>query len=237
MISSETIKEIIKSNEDFILNEIKNIVQRENIFFSSGVRKVNIIYGVRRSGKTFLLYDLFKKNSSNSLYIDFEDERLRDINAQDLEKIKEGFFELKPYLLENKEVSFLFDEIQSMDGWEKFARRIVERERINVYAAGSSSRITPPKVHTSLRGRAWSIEIYPFSFTEFLTSKNIDLESSIYGKNKIIIKRNLLEYLKWGGFPEISFLESDFAKNKVLKEYLDAMFFKDLVEPSDKNKH
>jgi len=64
MISTETIKDIIKSNEDFILNEIKNIVKRENIFFPSGVRKVNIIYGVRRSGKTFLLYDIFKKNTS-----------------------------------------------------------------------------------------------------------------------------------------------------------------------------
>jgi len=234
MISIETIKEIIKSNEEFILKEIKNIIKRENIFFSSGARKVNTIFGVRRSGKTFLLYDLFKENSASSLYIDFEDERLKDISGQDLEKLKEGFFELKPHLLEKPRSVFLFlDEIQNVTGWEKFARRIVEREGINVYIAGSSSRITPSRVHSSLRGRAWSIEIYPFSFKEFLKTRNVDLENSIYGKNKVLIKNFLMEYLKWGGFPEISFSESDFAKAKTLKEYLDAMFFKDLVERFD----
>ena len=233
MISTETIKEIIKSNEEFILNDIEKIVEREKIFFLSAaekLQKVNLIYGVRRSGKTFLLFDLFKKNRTHSLYIDFEDERLIDINAGDLEKIKESFFELKPHLIDNKKVTFLFDEIQNVEGWEKFVRRIVEKDRINVYLAGSSSRITPSKIHTSLRGRAWGIEIYPFSFTEYVKVKDMDLQGSIYGRKKALIKNYLLEYLKWGGFPEITFLESDFARTKILKEYLDAMFFRDIVE-------
>jgi len=108
-------------------------------------------------------------------------------------------------------------------------RRIVERDRVNVYIAGSSSRIIPSKIHTSLRGRAWGIEIYPFSFTEFLKTKDVDLKGSIYGKKKLLIKKYLKDYIKWGGFPEISFVESEFAKTKILKEYLDAMFFKEWI--------
>lgn len=234
MVSAEKLKDIIISNEDFILNEIKKIVHRENICFPSEARKVNIIYGVRRSGKTFLLYDLFQRNRNHALYFDFEDERISGMTAQDLEKIKESFFELKPHLLEKQAekqpIFFLLDEIQNVEGWEKFARRAAEKDGISVFVAGSSSAITPRKIHSSLRGRAWSIEISPFSFTEYIKAKNIKPITSPYGRNKIFLKKYLHDYLKWGGFPEIASLQSDFEKNKVLKEYLDAMFFKDLVE-------
>ena len=144
MISSELIKDIIKTNEEFILHEITDIVPRLDIieqtkFASGNLKKVNILHGVRRSGKTFLLYNIFQKNKGSSLYIDFEDERLRDIEIDDLDLIKESFFELKPYLIDKK-VFFLLDEVQNVVGWERFARRITERENITVYAAGSSSR-------------------------------------------------------------------------------------------------
>ena len=235
MISSELIKDIIRSNEEFILNKIGSIITRTSVsiapaVFTKNLRKVNIIHGVRRSGKTFLLYDIFKKNRENSLYIDFEDERLRDISIDDMNKIKEGFFELKPHLLDSNNVLFLFDEVQNVEGWEKFVRRIAEKDRITVYAAGSSSVITPQKIHTSLRGRAWGIDLFPFSFPEYLKIKNLDLKNSIYGKRKVLVKSSLVEYLEWGGFPEISLVDSEFAKRKILREYLDAMYFKDLVE-------
>ena len=235
MISSELIKDIIKSNEEFILNEITGIVPRKDIieptkFASDNLRKVNILHGVRRSGKTFLLYDIFQENKESSLYIDFEDERLRDIELDDLDLIKESFFELKPHLIDTKKVFFLLDEVQNIDGWERFARRITERENIIVYAAGSSSKITPKNIHTSLRGRAWGIEVFPFSFPEYLQIKGLDLKSSVYGKNKVLIKNALSDYLTWGGFPEVSLVDSEFEKKKILREYLDAMYFKDLVE-------
>jgi len=235
MISSGLIKDIIKSNEEFILNEITRIVPRIDIieptkFASDNLRKVNILHGVRRSGKTFLLYDIFQENKESSLYIDFEDERLRDIELDDLDLIKESFFELKPHLIETKKVFFLLDEVQNIDGWERFVRRITEREDITVYAAGSSSKINPKNIHTSLRGRAWGIEVFPFSFPEYLQIKGLDLKSSVYGKNKVLIKNALSDYLTWGGFPEVSLVDSEFEKKKILREYLDAMYFKDLVE-------
>ncbi len=229
MVSSDTIKEIILTGREFINNEIKNIIEREGIVFPQKLKKVKVIYGVRRSGKTFVLYSVFKKNPEKALYIDFEDERLEGITLDDLEKIKDIFFELNSRLVKEKKVIFLFDEIQNIKGWEKFVRRLVERENIDVYVAGSSSEITPSRIHASLRGRAWTYEVYPFSFTEFLRAKKFETKE-IYGRKKSILKAYINEYLEWGGFPEVSFIEEKFMRKKILSQYLDAMFFKDLVE-------
>ena len=196
-----------------------------------------ILYGVRRSGKTYILFDLFKEYKDQALYVDFEDERLSDFEAKDFEVLKEAFLELKSYLVgkgkeKERETIFLFDEIQNVEGWERFCRRITERENIKVFVSGSSSKMMPLEIHTSLRGRAWSIEVTPFSFREYLHLKDIDVDDKniIYGSKRALLKKYFSEYIKWGGFPEVSLLKSDFEKRKVIKEYLEAMFFKDLVE-------
>jgi len=161
MVSKELLKEIIISNEEFISRQVKKITKREGISFPETLNKVVILFGVRRSGKTYILFDLFKKYKDQALYIDFEDERLSNFELKDFEVLKEVFLELKPHLID-KELVFLFDEIQNIEGWEKYCRRIVERAKIKVFVTGSSSRIMPMEIHTSLRGRAWSIEIAPF---------------------------------------------------------------------------
>ncbi|MEF3280552.1 MAG: ATP-binding protein [Elusimicrobiota bacterium] len=231
MISKQILKEIIISNEEFILNRITNVIPRKGLFFPETLKKVVILYGIRRSGKTYILYDLFKKHKDTALYIDFEDERLSDFKISDFEVLKEAFLELKPEVLK-KNIVFLLDEIHNIKGWEKFIRRIVEKDNFKVFITGSSSRMMPKEIQTSLRGRSWSIEITPFSFKESLFIKNIDAESKdiVYGSEKYRIKKYFSDYLKWGGFPEVLLVESDFEKRKIIKEYLDAMFFKDLVE-------
>lgn len=230
MISKEVIKDIIKSNEDFINNTVGEILPRHKVTFPAKLKKVKIVYGARRSGKTFLLYGLFKRNKGNALYIDFEDERLNGIELNELDKIRESFFELKPQLLHSEDIVFLFDEIQNIRGWEKYARRLVEREGIDLCVAGSSSQITPSRISSSLRGREWSIALFPFSFKEFLGIKQTELKNSLYGKDKILVNKHLTEYLKYGGFPEVTLAENDFTRQKLLREYMSAMFFKDLVE-------
>jgi len=235
MIGKERLKEIILSNREFILNQIGRIIKRENIILPEKLNKVVILYGVRRSGKTFVLFDLFKKYRNESLYIDFEDERLIDFEPSDFEFLKEAFLELNPHLL-NKRKLFLFDEIQNVKGWERFCRRIVETENINVFVTGSSSKIMPLEIHTSLRGRAWSIRTAPFSFREYLSAKDVHIDRDfVYGSKKIFVKSHISEYMKWGGFPEIAFLKEEFERNKVIKEYLSSMFFKDLVERFNMN--
>lgn len=230
MISRERLKEIILSNREFILNRVGRIIRREFLVLPKRINKVVILYGPRRSGKTFILFDFFKKYKDVSLYVDFEDDRLKDFQLSDFEVLREAFLELSPYLL-NKRKVFLFDEIQNIKGWEKFCRRIVEKENIDVFVTGSSSKIMPLEIGTSLRGRAWSIEVTPFSFREYLSMKGAELNKDlIYSSKKILVKRYFSEYMRWGGFPEIASLKDEFEKNKVIKEYLFSMFFKDLVE-------
>ncbi|PIP16316.1 MAG: hypothetical protein COX46_02990 [bacterium (Candidatus Ratteibacteria) CG23_combo_of_CG06-09_8_20_14_all_48_7] len=230
MITKETLKEVILSNREFILKDVGHIVRRE-AFPSLGIpNKIVVLYGVRRSGKTFVLYDLFRNYGDTALYVDFEDERLTGFQTGDFENLKESFLELDPSLL-SKNKLFLLDEIQNVPGWEKFCRRMAEKEKVNVVVTGSSSRMMPYEIHTSLRGRSWSTEITPFSFREYLKTKNINIDRNlIYTSRKVILKNLFSEYLKWGGFPEAVFSESPFDRTKILKEYLSAIFFRDLVE-------
>lgn len=89
MISRNVLKDIIVSNEEFILTQVKRIIERDGITFPENINKTVVFYGVRRSGKTFILFDLFKKYSDSSIYVDFEDERLSDFKSGDFEKLKE----------------------------------------------------------------------------------------------------------------------------------------------------
>lgn len=230
MISKDRLKEIILSNREFILSQVNVVIKREEFRLPQAVNKVVVLYGVRRSGKTFILYDLFRNSSEESLYIDFEDERLTDFRLEDFEVLRETFLELNPHLV-NKNRVFLFDEVQNIPGWEKFCRRVAEREKTQVYVSGSSSKIMPEEIHTSLRGRAWSVEITPFSFREYLTAVNVALDRDLlYGQKKVLLKKYFNDYLRWGGFPEIALSRNEFDKNKIIKEYLGSIFFKDLVE-------
>ena len=131
MIKSQLLKEIIISNEEFILRHINKIVEREGIGIPETLRKTVVFYGVRRSGKTFILFDLFKKYQDNSVYMDFEDDRLSGFELKDFETLKDAALELKPHLAE-KTLVLLLDEVQRIKGWERFCRRAVERENIKV---------------------------------------------------------------------------------------------------------
>jgi predicted AAA+ superfamily ATPase len=231
MINKETLIEIVVSNERFILEKVKEIVHREGVFLPELLDKVVVFYGVRRSGKTFLLFNFMREHPQNSLYLDFEDERLLGFQLKDFEVLREAFLELKPHLIGKPQVYFL-DEVQNVSGWERFCRRAVERERTAIYVSGSSSRVMPAEIHTELRGRSWSIEVLPFSFREYLTSKGVDFSDRriAYGQTKTRIKEHFSEFMRWGGFPEVSLVSTELEKTKLLKEYFGAMFFRDLVE-------
>lgn len=232
MASLQNLKEVIVSNEEFILGEIKDFVYRGNVVLPETANKVVVFYGVRRCGKTFTLYEIFNKHPENSLYLDFEDDRLEGFETSDFERMKKAFFELKPHLANSKELYFLLDEVQEVPGWEKFCRRAVEREGIKVFVSGSSSKVMPGEIQTELRGRSWNIEMFPFSFSEYLQQKGVDTNNPkiLHGRESVAMKQHFTHYAKWGGFPEVCFAKSEFEKRKILREYLEAMFFKDMVE-------
>lgn len=232
MVSIQTLKEVIISNEEFINREIKDPLHRERLAFPETSNKVVVFYGVRRSGKTFILYDLFRKYKGMALYVDFEDDRLSQFETRDFERLKQAFFELKPHIAQGGDVVFLLDEVQDVKGWEKFYRRTVEREGFKVFVSGSSSKVMPGEMQTELRGRSWNLEVLPFSFAEYVRLKGLDpsSEETLYGRKSVIVKQLFSQYARWGGFPEVCFADSEFEKRKILKEYLEAMFFRDLVE-------
>jgi len=231
MVSKNILRDIIVSNEEFILKHINKIVERKGLLFPQTLNKSVVLYGVRRSGKTFILFNLFKSNRERALYVDFEDERLLGFGLKDFEELKDVMLEMKPDLVE-EELVFLLDEVQNIEGWERFCRRAVERENIRVFVSGSSSKMMPSEIQTELRGRSWSVEVFPFSFREYLRAEDIDTtdKNLLYGPRKAILKKYFSEYMKWGGFPEVSLLKSDLEKTKLIKEYFSAMYFRDLVE-------
>jgi hypothetical protein len=230
MVSRQLLKDVIGTNIDYVLEKVRSVVPRERVAWPTIPGKVVIFHGVRRSGKTFLLYEALKALPEQSLYLDFEDDRLDGFAVADFALLKTAFLELYPQKA-GAEILFLLDEVQKVPGWERFARRAVEREGDKVAVAGSSSAISPAGIHTSLRGRAWSQEVLPFSFREALSAKGIPVgKRPLVGAKKVPLRVAFREYLSWGGFPEVVLASTDEDRRKLLREYYGAMFFRDLVE-------
>jgi len=225
------LKEVLVSAEEHIRSVAGTVIERRVARVPEGPRKTLVFYGVRRSGKTFILYDLFLRHADQALYVDFEDDRLADFSLRDFDALREVFFELKPRGAHARPW-FLLDEVQNVAGWEKFCRRAAEREGIRVVVSGSSSRIAPREIATELRGRSWSAEVLPFSFAEYLQARGMDPGDRAlpFGSRKATVARHFADFLRWGGFPEVALLERAHDRAKLLREYLSAMFFRDLVE-------
>lgn len=194
--------------------------------------KIVSVIGVRRSGKTYLLYDTIEKLKSkgiskeNFIYINFEDERLGS-DLELFEQILESVRELFPKKA-TEEFYFLFDEIQNINGWEKFVRRLYDSFSEKIYITGSNSKMLSSEISTALRGRTLSYDVYPLSFSEFLKFKKIN-DPIFSSKGKLKIKSEFDIYLKYGGFPEIVG-SSQHLKIKTLQEYYNVMIYKDLAE-------
>lgn len=225
------LKEVIAGNRQFILNRAPVVIPRSGVAIPPGLNKVMVLYGVRRSGKTFILFDRFIRHGEAALYLDFEDDRLQDFTLADFDLLKPAFLELYPHLI-GAPLAFFLDEVQNVDGWERFCRRAVEREGITVFVSGSSSRMMPAEIHTELRGRAWSLEIMPYSFAEFVRSRGFDPSDPAlpYGSDRDRLKHLFDRYLRRGGFPEVCALDSEYDQHKLLKDYYAALYFRDLVE-------
>lgn len=195
---------------------------------SSG--KIITITGPRRAGKTYLMYQLIDrliKNGNpkkNIIYINFEDERLIDINPDD---ILSAYIELYPEKVANN-LYFFFDEIQGLNHWEKFIRRLYDQTSQNIFITGSNSTVYTKKLSSSLRGRSINYCIKPLSFREFLSFNNIDPEKKTTA-NRRRIDSMLNRYMEWGGFPEIVLADEEI-RIKILQEYFNVMIFRDIIE-------
>lgn len=197
--------------------------------------KVDTVTGMRRSGKTFFLYqrmaELLRAGEPREsvLYLNFEDERFLPMGASDLHLIPETFYRLYP-AMKRRECAFLFDEIQNVEGWERFSRRLVDTEKVHLCLTGSSARLLGREIATSLRGRAIETEIFPFSFEEALVHAGVRLPEGPPGSQATAELANRCDaYLLTGGFPEVQGLDPDL-RVRVLQEYVDVVLLRDVIE-------
>ena len=227
MIKKEQLKRIVR---DFHLGPSFDVESR-TLQPPVNTKKIVTLIGVRRCGKTSILYDMINQLSkqidkTRILFLNFEDERL-ELNIDELDLILQSFRELYPEQNLN-ECYFFFDEIQNITGWEKFVRRVYDSVSKNIFITGSNSKLLSSEIATSLRGRTLSYEVYPLSFSEYLSFKNIKVD--LYSSKSIAHIKNAQEkFLKNGGFPETLFLEEQY-RNKTLQEYFNVLLYKDLAE-------
>lgn len=164
-----------------------------------------VFVGLRRAGKSYLMFQYIQELLSKGdariediLYINFEDERIADIKAEELGLIIEAYHELysgKPRIY--------LDEIQNINGWEKFARRLAD-SKYHVFITGSNAQMLSREIYTTLGGRFIAKEVYPFSFSEYLRYHHFELphnwEYNLQVKTEII--KMFESYFYYGGFAE-----------------------------------
>ena len=198
------------------------------------LKKVVTVVGIRRSGKTYLLYLTMQRlmdrglDKKNIIYLNFEDDRLFPVKLSEMDLILRAYHELYPDRLKEQKILFL-DEIQQIPGWEKYIRRIYDTESVQIYLTGSSSRNVSRDISTTLRGRAIHYEVFPLSFGEYLDFKGIEIKH-YSTETEARMLHALDEYLQWGGFPEVVMEKDKPLKLKILQEYADLILYKDLIE-------
>lgn len=197
--------------------------------------KATVCIGVRRCGKSTCMFQHMRKlldsgvPRQNVLYLNFFDDRLRALRHDNLGVILEAYFSLYPEKKNTEKIYCFFDEIQDIPGWEPFVDRVMRTENCEVYITGSSARMLSREIASQMRGRALSWEMFPFSFREFLDSREIDSAGPLSSKKRLTIQKAFEGFWQSGGFPEVT--ERDrMLRIRIHQEYWGAMLFRDLIE-------
>ncbi len=199
-------------------------------------RNASIVTGMRRTGKTFRIYQRMNEllaqgvEKKRMLYLNFDDERLFGFTTEDFRLIPDIFYQAFP---ENREelCYFFFDEIQDAPNWELFVRRLIDAGNVQVYLTGSSSKLLTTEIATSMRGRSVEAEVFPLSFEEFLLFHNVFKEVprmfSPAAKSKIC--HALDQYFQIGGFPDVQ-NRANVAWAGALQDYASNVLLRDIQE-------
>ena len=222
-MNKELIKNIIVEYQEFVFN--KTFMERPFVL----EEHANYVFvGLRRSGKSHLMYQQIHRLIKNGhtideiLFINFEDDRLTGLLLEDLDTIKLSYEELYP----SRPIFFL-DEIQIIPQWEKFVRRLADIG-YQVYVTGSNAQMLSSEIATTLGGRFLIQEVYPYSFAEYLQAQNILLETNWIYKTAIRseIIRQFNNYFYDGALPELLLFKD---KRSWLSNLYQKIFFGDLI--------
>jgi uncharacterized protein len=200
--------------------------------------KATAVIGMRRAGKTTFLHQLRHERLASGIpqerlpYVNFEDERLAGMEARHLGLLVEEYYRRFPEIRGHETVTWCFDEIQQVPGWERFVRRLLDTEKVEIFLSGSSAALLSREVATSMRGRGWEVVIHPFSFEEFLRHHGDAVpgdSQAVTPAERSSVEHALGRYLEIGGFPEAQQLNAA-DRYELLLRYVDVAMLRDVME-------
>lgn len=216
------IQKIILENQELV--EQIELVERHFFFEPHGNY---VLVGVRQAGKSYLLYQRMKQliakghQMEELVYINFDDERIANIKTEEMDLI----IQAHQALSSTQPILFL-DEIQNITGWEHFARRLAN-QKYQVYITGSNAKMLSRDIATTLGGRYWVVNVYPYSFDEFLEAHAVQLKKNWeFSKQSAEVQRLFQEYFYYGGFPELT---SVIDKRGWITGIFQKIFFSDVI--------
>lgn len=216
MINMALLEEVVSDQLEYFRNRETGLTREIDFDKFLKSRQITVISGIRRSGKSTLLSQ-FSRRFKDFYYINLDDERLIDFAVDDFKNLLVVFQKL--YI---SKVIFI-DEIQNVAGWERFVRRVHD-EGYKIFLTGSNAKLLSSELATHLTGRHVKIELYPFSFREYLNFRKVNYSKRTTG-NKALILKHFDAYLEEGGFPEfIKYGDLEF-----LKRIYDDILYRDLI--------
>lgn len=226
-------KERLKAVMQQFVEQALPTISHRTMMIPTDSGKVVTLVGARRTGKTFLMFQTIEGllesgvDRRQILYLNFEDDRLFPVDTGELDLILTAHRELFPDTAKAKRYIF-FDELQNVPEWERYVRRLHDTENVSIFLTGSSSSLLQKEMSTAMRGRSITYEVFPLSFLEFITWRQISYVP--YSPDSEARVVNAFEdYLEWGGFPEVVLAEPSL-RMLILQEYASLMLHRDLIE-------
>lgn len=221
-MDKELFRTIISENQEYIGN-IQLVERPLNLEVNGNY----VFVGVRQAGKSYLLYQRVQQllvsgeDIENIVYVNFDDERLLGMKASDLDLILQAY-----HSMYGGTPIFFFDEIQNVEGWANFARRLANL-KYRVFVTGSNAKMLGRDIETVLGGRYLDVKVFPYSFGEYLKAVGVSVSKGWqYGRKANEIQRQFRTYFDWGGFPELV----NFQEKRVwLNSLYNRIFFNDLI--------
>lgn len=209
------------ADQEYYFEQAKGSVKRELPESFRTAPEIVIITGIRRCGKSTLMQQIRAEQSESDYYINFDDERLVSFKVEDFQVLLEVFYELF-----GVQKTYYFDEIQNVQQWERFIRRLHDTGN-KVYITGSNARMLSRELGTHLTGRYLSHQLYPFSFKEFILFKNsLLLDENLYKTNvKATVLSLFDDYFNNGGFPNFVRTGDELA----LKTLFENILYRDIM--------
>ncbi|MBQ7078902.1 MAG: ATP-binding protein [Fibrobacter sp.] len=220
MDEKKLLQVIAEQKEEITTRRDSWVSRSEEALFELDSSLAQVVIGVRRSGKSTLCHKVLQDHGINYAYANLDDDRLMSLSVEDLNTLL-----LCLYQLYGTDLQYiLLDEIQNVDGWHLFVNRLL-RQGLHVFVTGSNAKLLSSELATHLTGRYNEIRLYPLSFAEYCSFHQVNLQD-VTTKAEAARKSAFLEYLQYGGFPELQSVNN---KRAYIQSLLDSIILKDIA--------